>query len=259
MLEGLSRTLAGALALGPWVIAGPAAAHFQELLPSTDILPDQAGRSVTLSMVFTHPMEGGPTMDMGAPVRFGVLEGGRVTDLTAALVKVTVDGKAAYRAAHTVKEPGDSVFFLEPAPYWEPAERTMITHYAKVVVDFASGQGWDKLVGLPVEIEPLTRPYGLWTHNVFSGRVLRAGKPEPFAIVEVEWLNDGSVKAPSDPFITQVVKADGAGVFHYAPARAGWWGLNAVLEGEALVEGPGGKPVKAELGGTLWIKAVDMR
>ncbi len=37
----------------------------------------------------------------------------------------------------------------------------MIEHYTKVVVDaFSAETGWDRLVGFPVEIEPLTRPFG---------------------------------------------------------------------------------------------------
>jgi hypothetical protein len=75
-----------------------------------------------------------------------------------------------------VAEPGDYVFFLEPTPYWEPAERKMIVHYTKVVVDvLGAEQGWDAMVGFPVEIEPLVRPFGLWTGNTFRGIVGRDG------------------------------------------------------------------------------------
>ena len=82
------------------------------------------------------------------------------------------------------------MFFIEPAPYWEPAEQKMIVHYTKVVVDaFGAEDGWDARVGFPVEIEPLARPYGLWTGNTFRGIVLREGKPVPFATVEVEYYN----------------------------------------------------------------------
>ena len=236
-----------------------AQAHFQELIPSADIIPDQGERSVRLEIAFTHPMERGPTMDMGQPVQFGVVAGGRKTDLRAALKAKTVNGGAGFEAAYSVKEPGDYLFYLEPAPYWEPAEKKFIIHYVKVVVDFGSGEDWDKPVGLPLEIEPLTRPYGLWTGNLFRGVVRRHGQPLPFARVEVEWRNDGSVTAPSDPFVTQVVKADAAGVFAYALPRAGWWGFNALSEAEAKVKGPDGEPAPTEIGGAIWVKAVDMK
>lgn len=244
-----------AMAAGPH----PAAAHFQELIPSADILAEDGDRTVTLDLVFTHPMERGPTMDMGAPVQFGVLAAGWKADLRSALVKKPVGGKTAFQARYQVKAPGDHVFFVEPAPYWEPAEGKYIIHLTKVVVDFGSGEGWDKLVGLPVEIEPLVRPYGLWTGNLFRGIVRKNGKPVPFAEIEVEWINDGTVKAPSDPFVTQVIKADASGQFGYVMPRAGWWGFAALTEGDKTMPGPDGKPAKVEIGGLIWVRAVDMK
>lgn len=232
-------------------------AHFQTLLPSTDIIPEQGDRTVRVSAVFTHPMEGGPAMDMGQPVQFGVLVDGKKTDLKASLTAREIDGKKAFDAVYPIKQPGNYIFYLEPAPYWEPAEKHFLVHYTKVVVDFGSGEGWDQLVGLPVEIEPLTRPYGLWTGNIFRGLVRKDGKPLPFARVEIEWVNDGSAKAPADPFVTQEVKTDAGGVFAYAMPKAGWWGFNALVDGK--IKGPDGRPVDAELGGSLWIKTVDMK
>lgn len=245
--------LLAALALSP----APAFAHFQELLPESDVVAADGERVARLSLVFTHPMEGGPTMDMGQPVQFGVLAGGKKTDLKAALTPKPVNGKAAYEASHPLTQPNDYVFYVEPAPYWDEGEKHYLVHYTKVVVDFASGEGWDALVGFPVEIKPLTRPYGIWTGNLFRGVALKDGKPLPGAEVEIEWVNDGSVKAPNDAFITQVVKADAAGVFAYSMPRAGWWAFNVLTEGK--VKGKDGKPAKAELGGTIWIRAVDMR
>jgi cobalt/nickel transport protein len=111
---------------------------------------------------------------------------------------------------------------------------------------------------LPVEIEPLVRPTGLWTGNSFRGIVRRNGKPVPFAEVEVEFVNDGSVKAPNDAFVTQVIKADGAGVFSYAMPRAGWWGFAALVTGDKKMKSPDGKDVSVELGGLMWVKTTDM-
>jgi cobalt/nickel transport protein len=71
-----TAVLAGSL------MAAPAQAHFQELIPSTDIISDTTGKTITLDMVFTHPFAGGPVMDMGTAVQFGVLAGGRKQDLS---------------------------------------------------------------------------------------------------------------------------------------------------------------------------------
>jgi cobalt/nickel transport protein len=234
-----------------------ASAHFLELLPSQDVLPE--GGSVVLSLVFTHPMAGKPVMEMVKPKRFGVLVEGNVQDITPTLKEKKVDGKAAWYATRDLLKPGAAVFFVEPERYWEPAERKWITQYAKVVVDaYASGEGWNALIGLPIEIRPLARPTGLWTGNEFRGVVLRDGKPVPFADVEVEYANDGSVKVPNEAFETQVINADQNGVFSYAMPRAGWWGFAALVDGDKTI-GPDGKEAATEIGGLMWVKTTDMK
>lgn len=253
----LARRLiaAGILAFG--LDVGAAKAHFLELIPSSDILPEGSAATVSLQLLFTHPVEGGPVMDLALPRRFGVMREGRSIDLKSGLAPIQYKGKSAFTSIFTASEPGDYIFYVEPAPYWEAAEKHFLVHYTKVVVDFAGGSGWDQPVGLPVEIIPLSRPYGLWTGNLFRGTVLKDGKPLPGATVEVEWVNDGLFKPPSDPYVTQIVKTDSAGVFAYAIPRAGWWGFNALTAGQVV--GPDGKAADAELGGTIWVKAIDLK
>ncbi len=256
----LSRVIARAVSAAAIFISMGAQAHFQELIPTTEIITAESGNQISLQLLFTHPMERGPAMEMGKPVRFGVIAPSGREDLLASLTPREVEGKRAYTADYRVKKPGDYVFFVEPAPYWEPAEGVMIVHYAKVIVDaFGAEEGWDSEVGLPVEITPLTRPYGLWAGNLFSGIVKQDGKPVPNALVEVEWRNDGSITPPADPFITQMVKADANGVFHYAMPRAGWWGFAALLEGDAPMKNPEGKDVPVEAGALIWVRAREMR
>ncbi len=238
-------------------LAGPALAHFQEIIPDNDVLPD--GGVVTLDLVFTHPFEGAPVMEMKKPEAVGVLKGGAVVDLMDKLVAAPIDGASAWTLEDELEEPGAAIYFVTPQPYWEPAEQKFIVHYAKVVVDsYASGDGWDALVGLPVEIEPLTRPTGVWAGNVFSGVVLKAGEPVPFAEIEVEFINDGSVSAPNDAFVTQVIKADANGTFTYAMPRAGWWGFAALIEGDEPMTSPEGNAVSVENGALIWVKATAM-
>ncbi len=237
--------------------AAPALAHFQEIIPSADVLPD--GGVVSLDLVFTHPFEAGPVMEMEKPVRVGVLKGGEIVDLMPALVEAPIGGVSAWTLADELVEPGAAIYFVEPQPYWEPAEGKFIVHYAKVVVDnYASGEGWDELVGLPVEIAPLTRPTGLWAGNVFSGVVLKNGAPVPFAEIEVEFVNDMGIEAPNDAFITQIVKADANGSFFYAMPCAGWWGFAALLEGNEPMISPEGNNVPVETGALIWVKATAM-
>ncbi len=234
-------------------------AHFGVIIPSDDIVSPQDPKTIKLHVAFMHPFEG-HYINMQKPASFTVMTRGKRQDLIGTLEKRIVQGKSAWEASFSITRPGDYVFSVSPQAYWEPAERKFIVHYTKVIVN-AMGleQGWDAEVGLPVEIVPLSRPYGLWAGNVFQGVVKKDGKPVPFAEVEVEFLNEGGkVKPPDDPFITQVIKADAGGVFTYAMPRMGWWGFSALTEADYTLSREG-KEYPVELGGVLWVRTKEMR
>lgn len=235
--------------------------HFLQLIPSTDVVTAKSGSLVNLDIAFSHPMENGPTMEMHPPEQFFAFHHGQKEDLSATLKQIKISGKSAYQSSYSFNKPGDYIFAIQPRPYWEPAEQKMIVHYTKVIVNgFGEEQGWDEPIRFPVEIDPLVRPYGLWTGNVFRGVVKHNGRPVPFAEVEVEYLNsENLVKIPADPFITQVILSDINGNFTYAMPRAGWWGFAALVEGETLMESPEGNKVEVELGGLIWVKCVDIK
>ena len=238
---------------------GIARAHFGMIIPSDDIVSKNDQKKITLEVKFIHPFEG-HYMNMARPKAFGVFVNGQKKDLLKSLKKKAVNGFTTWEAKYRIKRPGDQIFYVEPAPYWEPAEETFIIHYPKVIVNaLGLEEGWDAEVGLPVEIVPLTRPYGLWAGNVFQGVVKVNGKPVPFAEVEVEYYNeDGSIKPPAEPYITQVIKADKNGVFTYAMPKAGWWGFAALTTASYKLE-RNGKKYPVELGGVIWVRTREMR
>ncbi|MCI5141843.1 MAG: DUF4198 domain-containing protein, partial [Candidatus Electrothrix sp. ATG1] len=113
--------------------------------------------------------------------------------------------------------------------------------------------GCGEPLGVATEIVPLTRPFGNYAGNSFSGQVLLNGKPVPGAEVEVELYNkDKKFTAPSDYHVTQVVKADANGVFTFACPKAGWWGFAALNEADYTIKDPDGKEKGVELGAVLW-------
>ena len=244
-----------------FVAVSSSQAHFQVLVPSTDIVTAEGKKAIDLNIQFTHPMENGPAMEMAEPTQFGVYVNDKKFDLKPDLKPVKIDGSTGYLCAYKPKMPGDYIFYIEPAAYWEPAEGVMIVHYTKVIVDaFAAEEGWDNMVGFPVEIRPLVRPYGLWTGNSFRGVVEKNGKPVPFAEIEIEYLNNAKeVKIPADVYVTQVIKADTNGVFSYTMPKAGWWGFAALIEGDDKMQNPEGNMVGVELGALMWIRVVDMK
>lgn len=238
----------------------PVHAHFGGIIPSTDIVSPGEKRKIALEVKFFHPMEGS-LMNMEKPVRFGVKHGGKKVSLLETLKEKKVKGLSTWQSTYEFTRPGDHIFFVEPQAYWEPAEDCYIIHYVKVCVNaFGLEEGWDQEAGLETEIVPLTRPYGLWTGNVFTGMVKRDGKPVPYAEVEVEYYNaDGAVVPPADPYVTQVIKAARNGIFSYAMPRAGWWAFAALSEAGRTMKGPDGKEKPVELGAVYWVRTRDMK
>lgn len=198
---------------------------------------------------------------MEKPSEFGVMHMGKKENLLAALKGKKTKGFATWELDYAIKRPGDYTFYVVPKPYWEPAEDCSIVHYTKVCVNaFGLEEGWDNEVGLETEIIPLTRPYGLWTGNIFSGIVKLKGVPVPYAEIEVEYFNeDGKIVPPSDPYITQVIKADANGLFSYAMPKAGWWAFAALNEASWTLEDPDGNDKPVEIGAVYWVRTRDMR
>ena len=234
-------------------------AHFGMIIPSDDIVSKDDKKEITLQIKFIHPFEG-DYMNMEMPKAFGVATAEKKEDLLQSLKKKVIKDFTTWEASYRIKKPGDHVFFVEPTPYWEPAEEAFIVHYTKVIVNaLGLEEGWDTELGLKTEIVPLTRPYGLWSGNIFQGIVKVDGKPVPYAEVEVEYYNeDGKVKAPAEPYITQVIKADENGVFTYAMPRAGWWGFAALNTADYTMK-HNGEEYPVEIGAVLWVKTRDMR
>ncbi|MCS7232808.1 MAG: DUF4198 domain-containing protein [Synergistetes bacterium] len=250
--------------------ACPSFAHFQLLIPSK-VFVEGSPQKLEFFMPFTHPMEGGPIMDVERPAEFGFSLKGERKVLKDAIKAVEVEvfpswhpdykdnrGKKAraYKAEVLIDKPGDYIFYLIPQPYFESQEGRFIWQITKVIVNaFGAEEGWDRPLGLKAEIVPLVKPYALWVGNEFKGKVLIDGKPASNIDVEIEYYNeDGKIKdIPSDAFVTQVVKTDENGIFSYVIPWAGWWGFAAIGEGGEREHQSKRYPI--ELDAVIWIKA----
>lgn len=229
-------------------------AHFGMVIPEQDIV-DRPGE-VNVELRFWHPMEG-EGMDLAKPQEAGVFLKGKKTSLLTALTPKKIKGRTAWQTKYQIKRPGDYYFYMIPQPYWEPAEDCFIVHYTKAPVSaMGAEEGWDQALGLKMEIIPLTRPYGLYAGNSFTGRVLYKGKPLSGSEVEVEFFNkQARKKPPTGSHITQVVKTDDRGLFTYALPWAGWWGFAALHTDEDRKIKKDGQDKDVEVGGVLWIYA----
>ena len=241
--------------LASLVAATPALAHYGMIIPDDPMVSQEDGRSVALTMSFSHPFELDGMM-LDTPVAFSVTYEGTTTDLMGDLQDATVMDDQGYTLDYPLGRPGTYIFAMEPQPYWEPAEDAFIIHYTKTYVTaFGDDEGWDTELGLKTEIVPLSKPFGLWEHNVFQGIVKMDGEPVPYAEVEVEFYNeDSSATVPDELMITQTVKADADGVFTYAPPSDGWWGFAALNTADyTLTEEGSGEEKAVELGAVIWV------
>ena len=235
----------------------PALSHFGMLIPSDSMVMQDENKEIIVDASFSHPFEG-VGMELVKPKFLGVMANGEKKNLitTKQVKKIKVMDNPSWRVNYTIKKPGVYAFYMEPVPYWEPAEDCFIIHYTKTYVTaFGDDEGWDDEIGLKTEIVPLSKPYGLYAGNVFQGIVKLNGKAVPFAQVEVEYYNeDGKAKAPTDYMVTQTIKADKNGVFTYAVPKAGWWGFAALNEADFKIKDSSGTEKDVELGAVIWVK-----
>ncbi len=235
------------------LISGSATAHFGMLIPSDNMVMQGDNRTIKLNLSFSHPFEQ-VGMKLSKPQHFAVRHGGVTHDLSNTLSPATIMDHPALSCDYSIKRPGIYQFFMEPTPYWEPAEDCFIIHYTKTVVAaFGDDEGWDKELGLKTEIVPQTKPFGLYQGNLFQGIVKVDGKPAAYAEVEVEYYNEtGTAQAPSNYMITQTIKADANGLFSYAVPKAGWWGFAALSTAPTKLP-HNGVDKEVELGAVIWV------
>ncbi|MCR5813494.1 MAG: DUF4198 domain-containing protein [Desulfovibrio sp.] len=274
----MKKTLAALVGVGLLAFSGPASAHFMMTYTPETVL--EKAKDIEMRIVFTHPAEAGHTMDMGGVKEFyaihkrGDSEAKKI-DLKGTLKEITWKNPessnkayAAQIAKKDIKSMGDYMFVMVPGYYLEKEEDTYMQQITKLLVNVGGIPGnWNEPAGLPCEIVPMAKPYGLWTGNVFQGQVLSEGKPVANAEIEVEYMShkpdlkkNGLAKKcdinyPNDVLVTQTIVTDEKGVFAFGLPRAGWWGFAALGVGpEKQHEG---KEMSQDA--VIWVQAVDMK
>lgn len=259
-------------------LVGSAFAHFM-VVYTPEIALDE-GKDLDMRILFTHPAEAGHMMDMGGIEEFYLLKqrgdaAAKKVDLKQYLKEITWKNPHATAPAFSalipkkeIRSMGDYVFVMKPGYYFEKEEGLYMQQITKLILNVGGVPGnWADPVGLPCEIVPLIKPYGLWTGNVFKAQVLSAGKPVAGAEVEVEYMSHmpdlttntmpakGSVDYPHDSFVTQTIFTDADGYITFGIPKAGWWGF------AALGVGPEKEYKGKELGqdAVIWVKAADMK
>ena len=250
MLGALSLMLL--LALGATLPA-----HLVNLIPGRPAfrLRDRAAGL----MFYGHPFEH-EVLDLERPESLRALgPDGKAIDLAPSLASEKVrgaEGRQVTRWAWNFEPALRGDFIISgtcrPRPWGE--ENGMVKDFVKAVIHVQAERGWDRLTGDPLEIEPLTRPYGIRPGSVYLGRALYEGKPLEGVMVEIEHANpEAPAKLPEEPFITRTVKSGPGGLFASTLDEAGWWSFTVSKAGGTLSQG--GKDVPLTLRTTFWVYA----
>ncbi|MEO1167067.1 MAG: DUF4198 domain-containing protein, partial [Chloroflexota bacterium] len=92
--------------------AAPAMAHYGMIIPTDPMISQEDGRSVGLTMSFSHPFELDGMM-LDTPVSFSVTHEGTTTDLLSSLEGATVMDEQGYTLDYGLDRPGTYIFAME--------------------------------------------------------------------------------------------------------------------------------------------------
>ena len=246
------------------LLAGAAAAHFQVFWPQVEGCYGKPGEPVKWQYFWGHPFE--MIIYDAQPPKFFVktpLGKKEAVALKEIILPDQASGQArkAYELEYKPAAPGDYYLCLESQPYYIQEEKVFWQDFVKEVWHVMAQKGWDKPVGLEVELVPLTRPYGWPSGAVFKAQALFKGKPLKNAQVEIEKFNGFYVpkdKLPKDrmgednePLMTRTLKTDNQGYLTCTLDTPGWWVMGVSVEdGKKSHEG---KPCPVEKRGCLWV------
>lgn len=236
-------------------------AHFPILLLEPPLRPTDGALNSMMMFFFVagHPYEQEYAATPKPERAWAVLPDGSEADLSASLLpgKYEVDGMSVdvWNLQFTPLQRGDCVIAVNKEPEFG-FNNTMYQEFIKMIVHTEEMGGWDQRTNQPIEIVPLTRPYGMEEGFVFTGQLLRNGEPLAGATILIEEFLEhipAVADLPAEPFITREVKTDPNGVFSHTLPRAAWWVLAAEVEDAGQIVRDG---VTYDLNGltALWIK-----
>ena len=245
-------------------LVSPALAHFHTYWPQVEGCYGKPGEVVKWQYFWGHPFEM-IIYDALPPKFFVFTPQGKKDSVT--LKEITLQdqdsGKArqAFEVEYKPAGPGDYYLCLESPPYFIPEAKVFWQDFVKEPWHVMAEKGWDRTVRLPLEIVPLTRPYGWPAGSVFKGKALAKGKALTGATVEIEKFNGFYVpkeKMPKDrhgeenaPLITRTTKTDRMGYFVCTLDSPGGWILSVSAPGGKKVHE--GKTYPVEMRGCLWV------
>lgn len=152
-----------------------------------------------------------------------------------------------------MKRIGDTwiVFHLPLA--WSDEDRAWTETTVRTVIHLGLSRGWETPLGLPLEIVPLNRPYGILPGDVFQVQALLEGKPVPGVKIYAEKFHKPPMKKPYPPdeIITRVAQTTPDGTALVTLHSSGWWILFAAYEQDEIQKDEKSGPVVLQ--DAVWI------
>lgn len=174
-------------------------------------------------------------------------------DLLGDVEEIAYEEKKAWGANVDLSRDGLYQFIAETKPWWDDSNKSYYQQQAKLLLPVnKANYGWDLSTGQALEILPLTRPFGLKTPALFSGRAMADGKPLVNALIKMAPLSKIADQVKADWYANLEAKTDINGQFSFVLNSPGWWYCVVSLP-IAPLKGPDGEMRPVELTSILWI------
>lgn len=240
----------------PVALLAPGRPHVEDKGATLENGPWQADILISLMEPWRYE-----NIDMDMPQMFALFEPGEAEssegmerrDLLEDMEEIRYLDKKAWSANVALSKVGPHIFVLESKPWWDEKNHKYRQYLAKsIIFSGAVDKGWNKPAGLSLEIMPLTRPMGLYSPCLFSGQVLRDGKPGANIAVTVGHINETGTDAATPWHGALRVMTNSEGLFSVVLNEPGWWYCEAAIPGEPL-RGSDGETKPMDLSSVFWL------
>ncbi len=164
---------------------------------------------------------------------------GMSKDATVGATKDGLTTKLKFKA----KRLGDTWIVAHVPMQWSTHDLGWTETTIRTIVHHGIFRGWKDPLGLPFEMIPLTRPYGIHAGEAFRVQLMVDGKPLANGDVWAEKYQVPALKKPLPPdaLVTRMVQADSVGTASITLNSPGWWVLFATHDkGELEKDGKSG-------------------
>ncbi len=245
--------------------AMPALSHYHALVPSDyDQWRARKMEKVQMRLWWGHGYEH-IWFDAARPASLtAILPDGQKTDLLDKLEKdrvkaVSGEKRLAYKLSYTPSVRGDHILAMTAGRQWDADTSEWLQDYVKTVLHVQAEKGWSRRIGQPLEVVPLSRPYGLLPGAALGFKVLYQDKPAAGLRVERELLSREApdpASLPSEAFIAYPARTRSDGTVVFSFPAPGWYGITAIRSSGRKYEEDGHKGKLVERS-TLWVYVSD--